>query len=133
MKNFYNIGGFLYAFDKQHKLDIIPEYFNHPTDVDASNIDGFIADYFSENYRQDLSNEELVICFGIADNFLKKCVDSPSASLKEFSHYLWILFSQDFRTKEIGFDIQEYTDYFLTIDTPERIKLAEKLRSDWNL
>ena len=70
----------------------------------------------------------------ICQDFLRHLArDSHNPILIEAGGILHCIMSQDYATKEIGFDIQENLDYFTKFidDESEKIKLAEDLIASW--
>ena len=53
--------------------------------------------------------------------------------VQEITKYIWPLYSRDVRTNMIGFDLQEYADYFQNLPSDEREKLAKQLFSEWGI
>ena len=51
--------------------------------------------------------------------------------LVEVADYLHPLYSRDQRTVELGFELQEYTDFFVDYNQEEREKFGEKLLDEW--
>ncbi len=80
------------------------------------------------------SNYEIKILIAICQDFLRHLArDSHNPILIEAGGILHCIMSQDYATKEIGFDIQENLDYFTKFidDEAEKIKLAEDLIAGW--
>lgn len=53
--------------------------------------------------------------------------------VQNITKYIWPLYSRDVRTNMIGFDLQEYADYFQNLSSNEREKLVEQLFSEWGI
>ena len=83
-------------------------------------MNSFYINYFEKDYPKPFSKEEICTIYEIAKNFIAEIRDNPNKNLVNFSRKLSILFAQDFRTKEIGFDIQEYSDYYSYITKRKR-------------
>ena len=80
------------------------------------------------------NNHEIKILIAICQDFLRYLArDSHNPILVEAGSILHCIMSQDYATKEIGFDIQENLDYFTKFidDEAEKIKLAEDLIASW--
>jgi hypothetical protein len=61
--------------------------------------------------------------------------DDPNIQqvLYKLSHNIWPLYSRHSRTDAIGFDLQEYADFFKDISAQEKQELAQRLLKDWGL
>jgi hypothetical protein len=56
----------------------------------------------------------------------------PHKALQHLCRALWPLYSRHSATNMIGFDLQEYADYFETITPDEKSALVSRLRADWD-
>ena len=137
MSIFQKIVTILYKIDYDSSFKVFPtklkKYSTSNKEYTIKDLNSFYIDYFEKDYPKPFSNEDICILYEIAKNFIIAIRDNPDKNLVNFSRKLSILFAQDFRTKEIGFDIQEYSDYFIAISLKEREKLANKLISDWEI
>ena len=52
-------------------------------------------------------------------------------SIQYISKCLWPLYSRDLATNMLGFDLQEYSDFFEDYTKDERIELKNKLLNEW--
>lgn len=59
--------------------------------------------------------------------------DRTSRILQDFCNLLWPLYSRHSRTNEIGFEMQEYADFFPELGRDERKQLAVQLADDWGV
>lgn len=59
--------------------------------------------------------------------------DLTHNALLDITRHIWPLYSRDVRTNMIGFDLQEYCDYFKELPIPDRQKLADQLFSEWEI
>ena len=137
MSIFQKIVTILYKIDYDSSFRVFPtelkKYSTSNKEYTIKDLNYFYINYFEKDYPKPFSKEEICIIYEIAKNFIIEIRDNPDKNLVNFSRKLSILFAQDFRTKEIGFDIQEYSDYFIAISLKEREKLANKLISDWEI
>lgn len=137
MSIFQKIVTILYKIDYDSSFKVFPtklkKYSTSNKEYTIKDLNSFYINYFEKDYPKPFSKEEICIIYEIAKNFIIEIRDDPDKNLVNFSRKLSILFAQDFRTKEIGFDIQEYSDYFIAISLKEREKLANKLISDWEI
>ena len=137
MSIFQKIVTILYKIDYDSSFKVFPtklkKYSTSNKEYTIKDLNYFYINYFDKDYPTPFSKEEICIIYEIAKNFIIEIRDNPDKNLVNFSIKLSILFAQDFRTKEIGFDIQEYSDYFIAISLKEREKLANKLISDWEI
>lgn len=67
-------------------------------------------------------------------NLLKSSNNSKThKDLLKITRCIWPLYSRDVRTNLIGFDLQEYCDYFQNMSTEDREKLAKQLFDEWGI
>ena len=90
----------------------------------------------SDAIPEIFSPEELATIHKIARKILELAVKhkDDNTSLQKVVSYLHPLLSQDSRTEQIGWDLEEYMDWYFTTPTEtERKARAHELLSDWQL
>lgn len=135
MKGVYmNAINFLAKFGAEHNLRFITDKikFNNQQSYNFKLIN---VPYHTNPYPVNTySDHEIKILIAICQDFLRHLArDSHDPILIELGSVLHCIMSQDYATKEIGFDIQEHLDYFTKFidDEAEKNKLAEDLIADW--
>lgn len=125
---------FLAKFGDDHNLRFITDRikFNGQQSYDFELVN---IPYHTNPYPTNTYNDhEIKILIAICQDFLRHLArDSHNPILIEAGGILHCIMSQDYTTKEIGFDIQENLDYFTKFidDEAEKIKLAEDLIAGW--
>lgn len=92
-------------------------------------------EYHTEPYPSNFFDErEIAILIDISKDYFADLAANPKkAPLAELKKILCAIMSQDVRTKEVGFDIQEHFDYFTKFidDEAERKNFAQNITSKW--
>lgn len=82
------------------------------------------------------TDKESQVLLAIACRILELAVEDigRSKTLEQLSHDIYPLYSQDASLEPIGFDLQEYMDwYFTDPDIDKRRQYADELMRDWGL
>ena len=125
---------YLAKFGADHNLQFITDRIefdtNQPCDFELQSIP-----YHTKPYPQGIFSErEINLLTEICQNFLRLLAKDPhNPTLINLNKILSCIMSQDYATKEIGFDLQENLDYFTDFidNETERNKLAEDLITSW--
>lgn len=82
------------------------------------------------------TDKESQVLLAIACRILELAVEDTdrNKTLEQLSHDMYLLYSQDVSLEPIGFDLQEYMDwYFTDPDIDKRRQYADELMRDWGL
>ena len=82
------------------------------------------------------TDKEFQVLLAIACRILELAVEDTdrNKTLEQLSHDIYPLYSQDVSLEPVGFDLQEYMDwYFTDPDIDKRRQYADELMRDWGL
>jgi|GEM_PF-6805525 hypothetical protein len=92
--------------------------------------DGTMGEHFDESTLsrlKKLASVVISICI-LTDEKDKK---THSDLIKISTRYLYPLYTRDDRTNELGFELQEYTDFFSDLNESDRKQFGTKLLKEW--
>jgi len=106
---------------------------SHPiSDSEAQELTKYLPE---DHIETPFSNETVKDYFKIGERILDVATDTSSNNehLQLVTKYLHPLFSQDDRTVDMGFDLEEYMDwYFQGTSREEREKYVKELLGNWS-
>jgi hypothetical protein len=95
--------------------------------------------FHSENIHKDdnLDEDTYIKLRKLARTIIDIAIETDNndkrthADLLKAAFYVCPLLTRDNRTDDLGFEIQEYTDYFVNLDKDDRKKFGKELLAEW--